>query len=107
MKFMLPRLIVMRAMLKESGVLAICIGDDEISRLLPMLDEIFGQENRVAIINWQKNYGVRGDPKNIVSATEYVLVYAKNKQFLKQNPLPRGEKMLSYYKNPDHDPKGA
>jgi adenine-specific DNA-methyltransferase len=94
-------------MLKDGGVLAICIDDNEISHLLPMLNEIFGEENRVGIINWQKNYGVRGDPKNIVSTTEYVLVYAKDKNFLQQNSLSRGEKMLSYYKNPDNDPKGA
>jgi hypothetical protein len=43
----------------------------------------------------------------MVSATEYVLVYAKDKNFLQQNSLSRGEKMLSYYKNPDNDPKGA
>src|SRR5438477_12265178 len=107
MKFMLPRLMVMHQMLKSTGVLAICIDDNEISNLLPMLNEIFGEENRIGIINWQKNYGVRGDPKNMVSATEYVLVYAKDKNFLQQNPLSRGEKMLSYYKNPDKDPKGA
>jgi adenine-specific DNA-methyltransferase len=51
MKFMLPRLIVMRAMLKESGVLAICIGDDELFNLGKLLDEVFGSENRLAIIN--------------------------------------------------------
>jgi adenine-specific DNA-methyltransferase len=51
MKFMLPRLILMKEMLKESGALAICIDDNEISNLLPMLNEIFGEENRIGIIN--------------------------------------------------------
>ncbi|CAG8592251.1 8699_t:CDS:2 [Diversispora eburnea] len=41
-------------MLKESGVLAICIDYREIFNLGKMLDEIFGEENRIAIINWQK-----------------------------------------------------
>jgi adenine-specific DNA-methyltransferase len=41
----------MKEMLKDSGVLAICIDDNEISNLLPMLNEIFGEENRIGIIN--------------------------------------------------------
>jgi adenine-specific DNA-methyltransferase len=62
MKFMWPRLQLMKSMLKPSGVLAICIDHRELFRLGSMLDEIFGENNRIAIINWQKNYG----PKNNV-----------------------------------------
>jgi adenine-specific DNA-methyltransferase len=46
MKVMLPRLQMMKAMLKSSGVLAICIDDSEVFHLGMMLDEIFGEENR-------------------------------------------------------------
>jgi len=52
MKAMLPRLNMMRAMLKPSGILAICIDDNELFHLGMILDEIFGEENRIAIINW-------------------------------------------------------
>ena len=51
MKFMLPRLILMKEMLKESGVLAICIDERELFNLGKILDEVCGEENRVAIIN--------------------------------------------------------
>jgi adenine-specific DNA-methyltransferase len=48
---MLPRLIVMKEMLKNTGLLAICIDYRELFNLGKMLDEIFGEENRIAIIN--------------------------------------------------------
>jgi len=51
MKFMLPRLQMMKQMLKPSGVLAICIDYRELFNLGKMLDEIFGEENRLAIIS--------------------------------------------------------
>lgn len=50
MKFMLPRLQMMKQLLKNSGVLAICIDERELFNLGKMLDEIFGEENRIAII---------------------------------------------------------
>jgi len=51
MKFMLPRIQMMRQMLKSNGVLAICIDSRELFRLGQMLDEVFGENNRIAIIN--------------------------------------------------------
>jgi adenine-specific DNA-methyltransferase len=48
---MLPRLQLMKEMLKSGGVLAFCIDDNEFLRLGMMLDEVFGENNRIAIIN--------------------------------------------------------
>jgi adenine-specific DNA-methyltransferase len=48
---MFPRLQLMHKMLKSRGVLAICIDDNELFNLGKLLDEIFGEENRIAIIN--------------------------------------------------------
>ena len=56
MKFMWPRLQLMKAMLKPSGVLAICIDHRELYRLGSMLDEIFGEKNRIGIINTTAQY---------------------------------------------------
>lgn len=78
MKFMYPRLQMMRAMLKPSGVLAICIDSRELFHLGQMLDELFGEENRLAIINWQKTAAPRSDKGGVTTTTEYVLVYARN-----------------------------
>jgi adenine-specific DNA-methyltransferase len=103
MRFMWPRLHMMRSMLKPGGVLAICIDYRELFRLGQMLDEIFGSDNRVGIINWQKNYTSRNDNTNISTATEYVLIYARSLEKLTTTPL---EKEKSGYSNPDDDPEG-
>jgi adenine-specific DNA-methyltransferase len=106
MKAMLPRLNMMRAMLRPTGVLAICIDDNELYHLGMMLDEIFGEENRIAIINWQKSYAPKNDSKHISTATEYVLVYARDKTIVKTGLENRTEGMNKKYKNPDNDPEG-
>lgn len=107
MKFMLPRLILMKEMLKDSGVLAICIDERELFNLGKMLDEIFGEENRVAIINWQKTAAAKNQMKHISPSVEYILVYAKEFTQAKTARLARTPAMLKRYKNPDNDPGGA
>ena len=104
LKFMTPRLWMMKEMLKPGGVLAICIDHRELYRLGMLLDEIFGEDNRLGIINWQKSYAPRNDQKHLSTATEYVLVYAKAIDRVKTRPLPRTEEMNSRYLPPDGDP---
>ena len=101
MRFMYPRLQMMRAMLKPSGVLAICIDSRELFHLGQMLDELFGEENRLAIINWQKSYSPRSDNRHVSTATEYVLVYAKDERTAKTGLQPRTASMDARYRNPD------
>lgn len=103
MKFMYPRLQMMRAMLKPSGVLAICIDSRELFHLGQMLDELFGEENRLAIINWQKSYAPRSDNRHVSTATEYVLVYARNEKVGKTGLEPRTATMDARYGNRDGD----
>lgn len=103
MKFMYPRLQMMRSMLKPSGVLAICIDSRELFHLGQMLDELFGEHNRLAIINWQKSYSPRSDNRHVSAATEYVLVYAKNEAIAKTGLEPRSESMNARYRSPDGD----
>lgn len=106
MKFMLPRIQMMKTMLKPNGVLAICIDERELFHLGMLLNEVFGEENRIGIINWQKSYSPKNDSTHLSSATEYVLVYSKNKEGTKTKLLDRTEEMNSKYKNPDNDPEG-
>lgn len=106
MRFMWPRLKMMKDMLKPTGVLAICIDHRELFRLGTMLDEIFLERNRLAIINWQKSYAPRNDNKHVSTGTEYVLVYAKDEQLAKTGLIQRSDQMDSRYKNPDYDPDG-
>lgn len=106
MRFMWPRLQMMKSMLKPGGILAICIDHRELLRLGQMLDELFYEENRLGIINWQKSYAPRNDNKHLSTATEYVLVYAKDASKARTGLLNRTEAMNSKYTNPDNDPLG-
>jgi adenine-specific DNA-methyltransferase len=108
MRFMWPRLQMMKAMLKPSGVLAICIDHRELFRLGTMLDEIFSEENRIAIINWQKNYAPKnnvGKRAHVSTATEYVLIYANHIDVAKTRLLDRTERMNARYESIDGDPE--
>jgi adenine-specific DNA-methyltransferase len=107
MKFMLPRIQMMREMLKPNGVLAICIDQREFFHLGMLLNEVFGEENRIGIINWQKSYSPKNDSTHLSSATEYVLVYTKEIEGAKTKLLDRTDQMNSGYKNPDNDPEGV
>ena len=107
MRFMAPRLWMMREMLRPSGVLAICIDHRELFRLGMMLDEIFGEANRIALINWQKTYAPKnnvGKRTHVSTSTEYVLVYAKANDRAQTILLPRSERMNARYESPDGDP---
>lgn len=100
-KAMMPRLQMMKAMLKPSGIIAMCIDDNELFHLGMMMDEVFGEENRIAIINWQKT-----TPKNarhVSTATDYVLVYANDKELSTTDLLPRSAKADVRFGNRDGD----
>jgi adenine-specific DNA-methyltransferase len=103
MRFMYPRLKVMRDLLKPQGVLAIFIDHRELFRLGQMLDEIF-RGNRIAIINWQRSYTPRNDSRHISTSTEYVLVYAKDIDRARTALLPRDEDPAQG-RMPDDDPR--
>lgn len=106
MKFMYPRLQMMRSMLKPTGVLAICIDHRELFRLGQILDELFGESNRLAIINWERSSTLRNDKTGISTATEYILVYAKDRTKARTNLLDRTAEHDASYRNPDGDPDG-
>jgi adenine-specific DNA-methyltransferase len=106
LKFMTPRIWMMREMLKPGGVIAICIDHRELYRLGMLMDEIFREENRIGIINWQKSYSPRSDNKGLSTATEYVLVYAKQGDRARTGLTDRTDEMDSKYDgSADGDPQ--
>ncbi len=106
LRFMTPRIWMMREMLKPGGVMAICIDHRELFRLGMLMDEVFGENNRLAIINWQKSAAARPDNKHVSTSTEYVLVYGKDISRVRTASLARGESDNRRYSNPDKDPSG-
>ncbi|MCC4634133.1 site-specific DNA-methyltransferase [Xanthomonas dyei] len=106
LRFMTPRLWMMREMLKPGGVVAICIDHRELYRLGMLMDEVFHEENRIAIINWQKSAASRPDNKHVSTSTEYVLVYGKDISRVKTASLERSDADNRRYANHDKDPDG-
>lgn len=107
LRFMTPRIWMMREMLTSTGIIAICIDHRELYRLGMLMDEIFKEENRIAIINWQKAFSPKNDSKHVSTATEYVLVYAKDLNRARTDLLPRDDKSDRFFSNRDNDPEGA
>lgn len=82
---------------------AICIDGRELFHLGTMLDELFRPENRLTIINWQKSYAPRGDNRHVSTATEYVLVYARDEARARTRLEGRTAVMDARYSSPDGD----
>ncbi len=106
LKFMTPRIWMMKEMLRPGGVMAICIDHRELYRLGMLMDEIFGEENRLAIINWQKTAAPRPDKSHVSTSTEYIFVYAKDLAKARTLSLGRTEQDNKRYSNPDNDKNG-
>ena len=70
------------------------------------MDEIFGQENFVDCIVWQKKVSPSNDATWSSSDHDYILVYAKQKDIWRPNRLAMNERQKGYYQNPDNDPRG-
>ncbi len=75
-----PRLLLARNLLSDDGVIFISIDDNEQANLKKICDEVFGMQNFVASLIWQKKTGA-SDSKGIANITESILVYAKEKKF--------------------------
>jgi adenine-specific DNA-methyltransferase len=102
-----PRLELLRKLLKEDGSMWISIDDDESHYLKVLCDEVFGRQNFVSNVIWEKKYSPSNDAKWLSDSHDHIIVYAKNKNIWRPNLLPRTEEMNSRYKNPDNDPRGA
>jgi adenine-specific DNA-methyltransferase len=100
-----PRLKLARNLLKSSGVIFITIDDTEVANLRLVCDEIFGSENFVANVVWQKKFSVSADDPGIGSMHDHILVYQKSSEF-DRGLLPRTEQQTARYSNPDDDPRG-
>lgn len=102
LSFMDKRLKIAKSLLSEKGAIFISIDDNEQSQLKLLCDEIFGADNFVADVSWQRTYSIRNDSKGIPAEVEHLLIYGKG-LFWQPNKLPRTAEMNSSYSNPDAD----
>jgi len=102
---MYPRLKILRELLKEDGLIFISIDDAEVEHLKMICNEIFGSENFLITLVWQKRYS-RENREAIGDVHEFILVYAKDYRKVNINKLEITEEQAKVYKNPNNDPKG-
>ena len=110
---MWPRLQLLKELLSGDGVIFISTDDNEQHRLRTMMDEIFGENNFITNIIWQKKYAPANDAKYFSDNHDFILCYVKNREngnnettIWKRNLLPRTEKQDKLYKYDDKDGKG-
>ncbi|QBA63661.1 site-specific DNA-methyltransferase [Muriicola soli] len=101
--FIYPRLRLAKDLLKDDGVIFISIDHNEFDNLKKLCDEIFGEENFIAIINVINNFKGRSDDKYIATANEFLLFYQKGNFVTNGVPIP--EEYIKEYKLVDGDRK--
>lgn len=106
LRMMYPRLYVAKNLLREDGVIFVSIDDNEVANLRQLCDQIFGEENFIAQIIWQKKYSTKADSQHVSESHDYILIYAKQSADLALIGLQRTEKQEGIYKNPDNDVRG-
>lgn len=106
LQMMWPRLEILRDLLCEDGSIWISINDNEAHYLKVIGDEIFGRNNFVSDVIWQKRYSSSNDAKGVSENHDHILVWAKDSDNWKPNRLLRDPKSNKSYKNSDNDPRG-
>src|SRR6266849_1592169 len=102
---MYPRLQLLKELLRDDGVIFISIDDNEVHHLRMLMDEIFGLDNFLADLIWQKKYAASNDAEGIAPMHDHIVAYRRSPAF-ERNLLPRTAKQDKAYKNPDNDPRG-
>ena len=107
LSLMRDRLEILRSLLRKDGVIFMQIDDREFAYLKVLADEMFGRQNFLGTIVWQKRISPDPDSKFISGTHDYLLYYAKEARECQFNRLQRTEEQDARYENPDNDPRGV
>ena len=102
-----PRLKVAKDLLADDGVIFISIDDNEQENLKKICDEIFGGQNFIAQLVWERAYAPKNDARFISNSHDYVIMFAKSIEKFVIGRLPRTAEANARYSNPDNDPRGV
>ena len=107
LSMMLPRLQLLRELLRDDGSIWVTIDDNEGHYLKVLMDEVFGRGNFIATVAWEKDKGGRGDA-DISTSQDMVLGYAQSRKRWAEtrNLLERTTVQAGRFRNPDNDPRG-
>ena len=100
------RLTLGRRLLAEDGSIFVSIDDNEVGNLRDVMDEVFGTENFVATVIWQKVFSPKSSAKHFSEDHDFLMVFARRGEVWRPSLLPRTEEADARYDNPDNDPRG-
>lgn len=113
LSMMFARLKIAHRLLKDDGVIFISIDDNEAHNLKKICDEVFGENNFISNLIWQKKFSRANDASYFSTMHDHILCYAKNSKLngnnldsWNLNLLPRGNEIPTGYANPDNDSRG-
>ena len=106
LSMMLPRLQLLRELLREDGSIWVTIDDNEGHYLKVLMDEVFGRGNFVSSFAWQKTLTRRNDAKVVSAAHDHILLYGRSSAATTMKRLGADSKQRATYTNRDSDPRG-
>ena len=104
---MLPRLKLLRELLRDDGAIFVSIDDNEVHRLRSLMDEVFGEENFLTTVIWQKVFSPKNTARHFSEDHDFVLVYARDAEQWQPNLMERRAEATDRYRNPDEDQRGV
>ena len=108
LSLMKPRLEILRTLLSNLGSIWISIDDNECHYLKVLCDEIFGRNNFIANVVWEKVYTPKSNGRGLSADHDHIIVYAKSSDWFDKgwNLIPRNEEQKGRFTNTDNDPNG-
>ena len=106
LNMMYPRLKLARNLLADDGVIFISIDDNEQENLKKLCNEIFGENNFIAQIIWERAFAPVNLKKHFSESHDYIVCYSKNIDLTICNGLKRSDEANQRYNNLDNDPRG-
>ena len=106
LNMMYPRMYLARNLLREDGTIFVSCDDNEIQNLRAVMNEVFGEENFVASVIWQKVYAPKSSARHFSEDHDFIVVYARNGELWRPSLLSRTAEQDAHYTNPDNDARG-
>lgn len=106
LSLMRDRMELIRRLLSDEGSVWVSLDDNENHYFKVMMDEVFGRQNFIATIIWQKVFTVKNSARHFSDMHDYIVVYGKDATKWDRNLLPRSEELDNTYSNPDGDARG-
>ncbi len=106
LNMMYPRLKVAQTLLRADGTLCISLDDSELSNCIAIVKDIFGEENFLAVVVWQKVFAPKPAAATFSTSHDYILVVSRDADLWDRKLLPRTAEQDERYENIDNDPRG-